>query len=53
MRMRCGIWERLGQQFGGTSEFMTQFRQAVQLLTRNSFLVKDAQADLQSARLKQ
>lgn len=50
MHMLCGTWAQLGLPYGGTSEFDPSDER--QLANNNSFLVKDAQEDLQSRRLK-
>ncbi len=52
MRMRCGIWARLGRRYGGIGELVDMETTARFTLTASSFLVKDAQEDLHSARLK-
>lgn len=50
MHIACGIWGRSVQQFGGTGEFCVLT--TGHALTISSFLVKDAQEDLSSERLK-
>lgn len=57
MRTRCGIWVLLDQQFGGISEstgpgLYRSVSEPSALTMVCSFLIKDAQEDLQGIRLK-
>lgn len=57
MRIHCGIWERLDRRCGGIGEYTLRYAgvfdfEVLLANLRYRFLVKDAEDDLMSVRLK-